>query len=120
MMSDINLLQRNLSVAQAFPVVGPIVVSPTKAIVSLAQVITGFSKAVFFGTGVVISFTFRLEKALVHCLKQSGNGFLEIFNGTCSLSYSLANICTLGMTGFFCETFWYSLHLDLRGRATLL
>jgi hypothetical protein len=53
-------------------------------------------KAVLFGTGFLIACTFKIEKGLIYCGKQSLDGIWHMLKGTGNLTYSLANLATLG------------------------
>ncbi|MEI8364859.1 MAG: hypothetical protein WCF65_00415 [Parachlamydiaceae bacterium] len=106
----LNGVQRGLSVAQAVPVVGPIAFSPCKAILSVAQLVTGLAKTIFFGTFALSSLVFKLPKITVWCGERTSEGVRGVFNGTCSLIYSSANLLTLGIVGFTCEGLWYQLN----------
>lgn len=114
-MSIINDLQRNLSVAQqALPIVSPLVVSPVKAVVSIAQIIYGIARATFFGVATLSAYSlniffndnYKISNATALLGEQMGYGMLDQINGTCSLIYSLSNLFTLGVTGFVCERIW--------------
>lgn len=116
-MSFINSIQRSLSKAQATPAVGPLIISPGKAVVSVAQIISGVARGVFCGVAAlsiccVKSFCeekYKVSQAEKFFAKQSGYGFLDEFNGTCSLIYSLSNFFTMGITGYVCERSWSEL-----------
>jgi len=118
-MSIINDLQRKLSIAQALPIVGPLVASPVKAVVSVAQIIYGIARATFFGIGTLSAYSlniffhnnYKISNATEFLGKQMGYGFLDQFNGTCSLIYSLSNLFTLGVTGFVCERTWSQIQI---------
>lgn len=84
-------VQRGLSRAQAIPLIGPLVVSPLKAAVSLVQFVVGFFFSVICGSLCVMGvLSERLATSTFTALKHTGLGFI-------GLGYSLMNIFTLGI-----------------------
>lgn len=108
-MSPIDEVQRGLSKAQAFPIAGPLLVSPAKMIVSTAQIIYGIAKAVFFGTIALSTAVLGYSNLAEKSTKEMVSGFAHMLFGTCSLIYSNANFWTLGIVGFTCENYWSDL-----------
>jgi hypothetical protein len=89
--------QRKLSSYQAFPVLGPVIISPIKATVSVAQAILGFAAAVILGTfSGVLLFNPYLGKKFLVSLAHFGQGSL-------GCGYSLANMLTLGGLAYAIE-----------------
>lgn len=89
-------LQRHLSQSQAVPFIGPLFISPAKAVVSLLQTITALAAAIFFGLGTLILeidyFSIITFKAVAH-----------LGMGLFGLGYSIANIATIGILGHHYE-----------------
>ena len=89
-------IQRNLSKAQAFPVLGFIIASPVKATVSVVQIVaSGVLGGVSFGCGL-----FGNSKSMDFAAKSLGCNF----DGWVSLGYSAANIISLGILGIIVES----------------
>lgn len=86
-------VQRSLSKAQATPIVGPLLVSPIKALVSVAELIVGIAGSILFGTLAVLTFNDYLGGKAVESLGHAGLGLL-------SLMYSISNILSLGLVGY--------------------
>lgn len=86
-------VQRTLSGAQATPIVGPLFVSPVKAVVSIAQIIGGLVFGILFAP---LSFVFNSEWLAGKSLACGGHLGLGFF----SLGYSLTNIVSLGFVGY--------------------
>lgn len=84
--------QRTLSAAQATPIVGPLLVSPVKAVVSIAQLIVGTVGSIFFGFLAALTFNDRLGELAFKSLCHTGMGFL-------GLLYSASNFLSLGIIG---------------------
>lgn len=88
--------QRRLSFAQSVPIVGPLIFSPVKAIVSTAQIIAGLASAIFWGIGFCLTEDYfissRLQEATIH-----------VGMGCGSLAYSFVNFVTYGLVGFTAE-----------------
>lgn len=89
-------VQRNLSTAQAFPILGPIFVSPVKALVSVVQLIVGTVAAIIFGSMTIVSsnriFNQKAFKSSEHA-EMGLYGFI----------YSVSNFMTLGIVGLKIE-----------------
>ncbi len=90
-------LQRSLSSAQATPIVGPIFVSPVKAVVSTGQLITGLAIGILFGSACV-----AYQNGT--CARASLTGFSHAGHGIMSLMYSIANMLSFGTVGFAIES----------------
>lgn len=89
-------IQRNLSRFQAVPVVGPLIFSPLKAVVSLVQLVVGFVIAILaLAIGMICCSDKSLEVG-IKAFAQSGMGLL-------GLAYSIANMLTLGIVAFCIE-----------------
>jgi len=91
--------QSALSTAQAVPVLGPVFVSPCKAVVSLAQIIAGFAGGVIFGALTVVSF------GSDWCAGKTFQSIGHVSMGFLALGYSFMNILTLGIAGYHIEIF---------------
>ena len=88
--------QRNLSTAQATPIVGPLLVSPIKAVVSVAQLVVGAVGSIFFGLLAAISLNDKLGELAFKSLCHTGMGLL-------GLLYSASNFVSLGLVGYRIE-----------------
>ncbi len=89
-------IQRSLSEAQAFPVVGPLVVSPIKAVVSVAHLIVGLAGSILFGTFAILSGNKTLSKMAFKSFAHTGLGLV-------GLAYSVGNFLTLGILAYKIE-----------------
>lgn len=89
-------IQRNLSQAQATPIVGPLVVSPVKGVVSLAQIIVGIAGTILFGTLALLSWNDTMFKYAAKSLGHVGIGFTGFV-------YSISNFISLGLVGYRIE-----------------
>lgn len=89
-------VQRTLSKAQAIPLVGPVVFSPVKAVVSLAQIIAGVAGTILFGTVGFFTDSPSILKPLGHSIGHMGMGLT-------SFVYSGINMATLGLFGISME-----------------
>jgi hypothetical protein len=101
-------LQRNLSVAQASPILGPLIVSPAKALVSVAEIIIGIAIAVLFGVFSLLFILFHQNDALSWTATQTAYGLGNVGLGVTSLIYSVANMGTLGLFGYAVENLYYA------------
>jgi|GEM_PF-3712407 hypothetical protein len=82
--------------AQGAPFIGPLIVSPAAALVSTAELIAGFTAALFMlPFGILCS----NKPCLIHGIKAHALAII----GLTALVYSLANILTLGILGFHVE-----------------
>lgn len=89
-------VQRSLSTSQNIPIVGPLIASPIKAVISTAQLISAIAATVFLGSLAVVTWDETLRiltfEAIAHC----GLGLI-------GLIYSLSNIITLGIVAYKIE-----------------
>ncbi|MBA3603676.1 MAG: hypothetical protein H0W50_08560 [Parachlamydiaceae bacterium] len=90
------LIQQYLSQSQAIPVIGPLLVSPLKAVISAVQFVAGSALA-------LISATFGSFFRSPSTMKFAATSGLHAGLGLLSLCYSLANIVSLGILGFYLE-----------------
>lgn len=88
--------ERSLSNAQALIVVGALVVSPVKAVFSLALVVGGVALSILFAP---LALVFRSDLLG----RISLGGLVSAALGTVSFFYSLINLATLGLVGFKIE-----------------
>jgi hypothetical protein len=88
--------QRDLSRSQAIPLVGPLFISPIKAVVSVAQTIAAVAVIIFVGMLAII---FENKKAIEVTLIAMAHASL----GQLSFCYSIANMWTLGLVGYKVE-----------------
>lgn len=89
-------MQRSLSVGHALPVIGPFVVSPIKAIISLVEAIIGITGAIFLSIPGYLFGNQTLQNWTTHALDQAALGGL-------SFTYSMANMLSLGILGLIVE-----------------
>lgn len=86
--------QQKLSKMQAYPVVGPIFVSPAKAVCAVIQTIISLTAAVFLGLLAIV---------FVNVRPYAGIAFLYAGTGLIGLGYSVVNILSLGYIGYKIE-----------------
>lgn len=98
-----NALQTNLSRLQAIPVVGPVVFSPAKAVLSTAQMVAGLAVGILFGAAATTCGILGLHPFAAGAGIISLHGFASSISGFGSLFYACANIATLGVLGLTCE-----------------
>ncbi len=89
-------LQQYLSESQAIPIIGPLLVSPLKAVISVVQLAAGSTLALLSAT---LGSLFRSPSTM----KFAAISGLHAGLGLLSLCYSLANIISLGILGFYLE-----------------
>ncbi len=89
-------IQRSLSRLQAIPVLGSTLVSPIKAVVSLAETVAGIAGAILFGTIAVITDD---KDSVGRCVESLGH----IGLGLLGFMYSVSNFFTLGAVGYTVE-----------------
>lgn len=95
MSTMLSTLQDRLSIAQAVPIVGPIIGSPIKFAVSKAEIITGIALAVFSVFAAILD-TQTAKNMFTEGGKMIGEGFLH-------MGYAAANFCTAGILGLIIE-----------------
>lgn len=86
--------QKGMSRAQAYPLVGPFIVSPVKALISIVQTIVCLVGVIFLG---LLSIPFKTPR---------DGGLLAGYytvSGLISFSYSVINILSLGILGYKVE-----------------
>ena len=98
-------IQSGLSKLQTLPIIGPIVFSPAKIMVSVAQMIAGFATGII--AGVIATTLDRLGLHNRNLTNESYsiafNGFKGAVFGFVSVFYACGNMATLGMLGQFVE-----------------
>ena len=104
--------QRGLSIAQAVPIVGPLVVSPVKLVASIVHTLAAALFAAFFAgvslltKGVNLAFhSERLENVSEKLGKVAHSCKEQINSGFASGAYSCVNIISLGFAGLVIEFF---------------
>ena len=100
-------IQRRLSFAQAIPIVGPLIFSPMKAMVSTAQIIAGIAGSIIFSLG----FCLTESPASREGLKNSG---IHVMMRLTSLSYSAVNFFSYGIIGFTMEYIFLPVMVPIR------
>lgn len=103
-MNEINRVQAQLSILQAIPIAGPLVYSPIKAVVSIAQIVGGVAQTAFYGMQAPLVIGFGSNREIRDNMDNLIEGLQHIFWGTIGLEYSTLNIATFGIAGFFIET----------------
>src|SRR3984957_9690277 len=94
-------LQRRLSKAQRYPIIGSVPVSFCKAVYSAAEIIIGLVGAILMGIGSLFA-SMRYKGRLSH------NAFTCVAHigiGSVALIYSAANFFTIGGVGFIAERY---------------
>lgn len=89
-------VQNALSEAQTNPIGGPFLISPIKAVLSLAELIAGFAIFVLFGTLTIVAHNKILGAITAEAALHTGLGLIHF-------AYSLSNIISLGVVGCFIE-----------------
>ena len=89
-------VQRALSSAQATPIVGPLLVSPVKAVFSTAQLVAGVAGTILFGTLALLTFHPDLASLATKSIAHVGMGAL-------GLMYSVSNFISLGIVSYRLE-----------------
>ncbi len=95
-MSLLPAMQAVLSRAQAVPIVGPLLVSPVKAVASVLQIAIGIFSAISLGLSAALTGLRNLDKRTVQALSYASLGYL-------SFCYAAINMNTLGIFGFLVE-----------------
>lgn len=93
---EIRNMQSALTDAQSIPVLGPLVVSPLKAIVSLAQTILGLAATILTALGLIL-FSCGRNRDLIANTKLFANLTQE---GAANFASSVVNFLTLGIAGY--------------------
>jgi len=96
-------VQRQLSKAQAFPVAGPIIASPVKAVISLAEIVGGLASTIIFGVLATLFLMVFAETPCGFCVEMACDSLAHLGLGILSFGYSVANMCTLGLVGYRIE-----------------
>ena len=86
--------QSRLSYMQAFPLLGPLIVSPIKAVISCAEIVAGVACTIIFGTISLISL-FQLSWSRRGII----DGIGHVGLGSLGFIASVLNIATLGISG---------------------
>jgi hypothetical protein len=87
----ISNLQKKLSIAQATPIAGPILASPVKAVVSVAQVIISVAGAILLSP-LALTQDVQTLHLMTRCFDYTKAG-------ACSFVYAASNMLSLGMVG---------------------
>lgn len=95
-LAQMYYVQRTLAQCQAIPLYGPLIFSTSKAIVSVAQVITGLARAIFFEFQACIK-----GDTILH--EYAKINFQHSLMGLVGLIYSLVNIRTFGLVALLGE-----------------
>lgn len=102
----IKNMQEKLDELQAIPIIGPVIFSPVKAVVSIAGIINGLALGIFYGVATVINrMTDRSYFNFVYygLKRDAEKGFSSAVEGVGNLLYSAVNICSIGIVGAFIE-----------------
>lgn len=98
-MSSVRIMwdvQREMSRAQTISVIGPLFVSPVKAMVSVAQIVGGLAMTILLGSAAVITrdywFVLKSVESMAH-----------VAEGAFGFSYAMINLCTFGVAGALTE-----------------
>ena len=109
---NVDNAQRQLSDYQVTPFVGPLVVSPAKLLLSLAQLVYGAAKEIFFGTLTTVAEICEFDSLAKRCDQLCYEGVKVRRNGFRNFISAGYNIITFGQYG---QDFEYT--LGLRHRA---
>jgi hypothetical protein len=90
-------IQKSLNKWQTTFLVGPLVVSPIKAVISTAELVAGLVSAIFFGFFTVVLCNRHLGSGTIEALEHA-------FIGAIELLYSLGNVISLGFLSNKLET----------------
>jgi len=109
----IDQIQKTLSHYQEIMGLGPLIVSPAKALVSAAELVTGIAMEVFFGTLTSVVETFEMNE-LASCFDDLCHEGVDLRKkGGKNLISALFNIITFGTQGV-----WMEEQLGLRFKAS--
>ncbi len=113
--ADMNNLQNATSRLQAIPVLGPLVVSPIKAFISICQLVAALATKIIFSTATLFTDNNFCKKANL-----AANH--HIATGLSHFTYSALNVLSLGIFGYYAKHSSATLNLQkqLDPRATLL
>lgn len=115
-LNSVYSIQNTLSRAQAKPVVGPLFVSPVKALAGIVQTIASLALSFFLGAasnlflnlGIMSSDDSKREKWFekARVLEKAADDTLSLAGyGLGSVAYSFANMATLGILGYRIEKY---------------
>lgn len=99
--STIKNIQNDLSFYQAIPLVGPVIVSPIKALASTVQIVVSFVTAMIFGT--VALFAELINNSNKRFSQDMNKSLNVTFDGIKHLLYAKINMLTLGIFGLIVE-----------------
>jgi len=91
---SINEIQARLSTAQSFPIIGPLLISPVKALVSTIQFVAGIALGSLVGVFGALNNSRSDIKDAFELLDMGGSGLQH-------LAFSIANMLTLGLIGIY-------------------
>lgn len=110
----LDSVQRSLSKAQTIFIAGPLLVSPAKALLSSAQIIVEFAKTILCSAATLTCATLGSSYTEFFA-RHTFNSFCGMVSGIGSLTYSLANIATFGLTSIWLEAAWTELKPHVEG-----
>ncbi len=99
-MSYMRDLQKSSSQMQAIPVLGPLVGSPLKAVISIAQLTTALALKCF---STMCLFNNRSPYFATRYQEMSFKANDQIKEASCHLLYSAVNILSLGIASYYIE-----------------
>ena len=100
-MSYMSGLQNGSSQLQAIPILGPLVGSPLKAVISIAQLITALALKCF---SAMCLFNNNNQYFTTRYQEMSFKANEQIKEGSYHLLYSAVNILSLGVTSYYTES----------------
>lgn len=99
-MKCITNLQKELSRAQAIPILGPLVSVP-KMLVSIVEIFGGVYGGAFFATASLLTFEPWCQEKTVECIFHARDGLIGFF-------YSILNMNTIGVAAYVIEGDYFS------------
>lgn len=99
MFINVDNIQRQLSDYQVVPIVGPLLVSPAKLLVSLAQFVAGAVKEILFGTLTTVAEIFGFDSLAKRFDQICHDGAKDSCGGIKNFLSAGFNVFTLGVFG---------------------
>jgi len=103
MFTHFSDLQKKLNILQALPIVGPVVFSPIKALVSKVQIIASVTLGVSFGCESICASMQGMKQTAEHYDKHLVKSFNAAIEGAVNFLYASINFATFGIVGMCVE-----------------
>jgi hypothetical protein len=102
MLHTLDEIQDILATTSSIPLLGPALVSPLKAVFSIAQIVTAVTLTIFsLGIGLCVA-PFTQDGAKEFLTKNLPNGLLLLTESIWQLAYTILHVGTLGILGLAC------------------